>query len=64
MGHFPRKVKKWIVGNVEYDDTEEFDDEFDAEHSVEIYTEEVERWQCVDCDEVYEDKGEAYNCCG
>ncbi|MCJ7767380.1 hypothetical protein MUP79_03195 [Candidatus Bathyarchaeota archaeon] len=64
MGKFPRKKVGFVVRNVDYDDDEMFDDEDRArDEGVEIDIEEVVRWECVDCGEVYEDKDDAYHCC-
>ena len=63
LGKFPRKVKGWIVSDVDFDDEQIFDTEHEAELSVDITISEVERWQCVDCNEVWEERDEAYSCC-
>jgi hypothetical protein len=63
MGKFPRKKKGFIVSDVDYDNDEVFETELEAEESVTVDVQEVERWECVDCGEAYEDKDEAYHCC-
>jgi hypothetical protein len=62
MGKFPRKVKGFKINSIMIDEDELFDSEEEARDSIDI--EEVERWQCVTCDEIHEDKDDAYNCCG
>jgi hypothetical protein len=63
MGKSPRKRKGFIVSDVDFDYEEIFDTEQDAEDSIDINIEEIERWGCVDRFEVHEEKEDAYHCC-
>ena len=62
MGKFPRKVEGYRINTNNIDEEELFDEEQDARESIEV--EKCVMWECVDCLERYEDRDEAYGCCG
>lgn len=71
MGKFPRKVMRFFCSHKDCEEwtndcqgfeTMEELEEHQAEHTISY--EELERWQCVTCDELHEYKDDAYNCCG
>jgi len=63
MGKFPKKVVGFIVSDVNFDDESKYDTEQDAIDSVDIEIEEFDRWQCIECDEIHDEREDAYSCC-
>ena len=62
MGKFPRKKTGYIIEDTgEIDEEQLFDTEQEARDSITVT--QVERWQCVECEELYEDRDDAYHCC-
>lgn len=60
MGKFPRKVKRFICPDCQEDhDSEQAAEDCCPRDGIEP----EDMWQCVDCDEVYMDREDAYSCC-
>lgn len=72
MGKFPRKHMRFFCDHDDcgddtndgkgYETLDELTEHQEADHSI-SYTE-LERWECVECGQMYEDRDDAYNCCG
>lgn len=63
MGKFPRRVDGFKINVDNLDEDTVYESQEDAKEAIDSCVEETTQWQCSTCDEMHDDKEDAYHCC-
>jgi len=63
MGRFPRRVDGFKLNFDDIDEDAVYESLEDAKEAIESAIEDTTKWQCLTCDEMHDDKEDAFHCC-